>query len=58
MTRSVAKFNYADLHDVISGTTAIVKKEKGVPAIPKVPAPTPSKSTGPGKRGKLLRFWI
>ena len=56
MTRSVAKFNFADLHDVISGTIAIVKKEKGVPAIPKVPAPTPSKSTGSGKKRKTLEI--
>ena len=56
MTRSAAKFTYADLHDVISGTTAIVKKEKGVPVIPKVPAPTPSKSTRSGKKRKALEI--
>ena len=55
-TRSVAKFNFADLHDVISGTSAIVKKEKGALAIPKVPAPTPSKSTGSGKKRKALEI--
>ena len=56
MTRSVTKFNYADLHDVISGTSAIVKREKGVPAIPKVPVPTPSKLTGSGKKRKTLEI--
>jgi len=56
MTRSVAKFNFADLRDVISGTSAIVKKEKGAPAIPKAPAPTPSKSTGSGKKRKALEI--
>ena len=57
MTRSVSKFNYADLHDVISGTSAIVKGEKGTPGIPKVPAPVPSKSTGSGaKKRKALEI--
>ena len=49
-------FNYADLHDVISRTSAIVKKEKGIPAIPKVPAATPIKSTWSGKKRKALEI--
>ena len=56
MTRSAAKFNCADLRDVISGTSAIVKKEKGIPAIPMVPASTPSKLTGSGKKRKALEI--
>ena len=31
---------------MISGVSTTVKKEKIVPVIPKVPAPTPGKSTG------------
>ena len=57
MTRSVSKFNYADLHDVISGTSSIVKKEKGTTAIPKVPAHVPGKSTRSGtKKRKTLEI--
>ena len=57
MTRSASKYNLSDLHEVISGATAIVKKEKPPLVIPKAPVPALVKSSGGAvKKRKALEI--
>ena len=56
-TRSSSRYNLADLNDVISGATAIVKRKKTPLQIPKAPVPLPVDSSGSGiKKRKTLEI--
>ena len=56
-TRSSSRYNLADLNDVISGATAIVKKAKVPLQIPKAPIPAPVNTSGSGiKKRKGLEI--
>lgn len=56
-TRSSSRYNLSDLNDVISGATAMVKKEKVPLQIPKPPVPVPVNTSGSGvKKRKTLEI--
>ena len=56
-TRSSSRYNLADLNEVISGATAVVKRAKTPLQIPKAPVPLPVDSSGSGiKKRKTLEI--